>query len=187
MSWLEVETKVKIDNVSEIRNKIKKIAKFEKKEIKEDDYFTLQKKGYPKKSFRIRNNGKKLIVNFKKHLKELNSQKIVVKKESEFELADKLHIENFFALLDDFGFKKWIKKRKTTESYIYKKDKKVTIEINKVQYLGNYIEIEYKAKKSEVKKAKKKILQVLQELKINKNKIDNTGYTRRLYNKKLTR
>jgi len=183
MHWLEVETKVKIDNVSKLRNKIKKIARFEKKESRGDDYFALQKRGYPKKSFRIRDNGKKLIVNFKKHLKKLYRQGVVVKKEFEFELSDMAHIGNFLALLDDFGFKEWVKKRKTTESYLYKKDKRVVIEINKVQHLGYYMEIEYKAKLSEVEKARKKILQVLQELEITKDMIDNIGYTKRLYNK----
>ena len=183
MHWLEVETKVKIDNVSKLRNKIKKIARFEKKESRGDDYFALQKRGYPKKSFRIRDNGKKLIVNFKKHLKKLYRQGVVVKKEFEFELSDMAHIGNFLALLDDFGFKEWVKKRKTTESYLYKKDKRVVIEINKVQHLGYYMEIEYKAKNSEVEKARGKILQVLQELEITKDMIDNIGYTKRLYNK----
>jgi len=183
MHWLEVETKVKIDNVSKLRKKIKKIAKFEKKESRGDDYFALQKKGYPKKSFRIRDDGKKLIVNFKKHLKKLYEQGVVVKREFEFELSDMTHIGNFLALLDDFGFREWVKKRKTTESYLYKKDKRVVIEINKVQHLGYYMEIEYKARNSEVEKARKKILQVLQELKIDKSMIDNIGYTKRLYNK----
>ncbi len=183
MHWLEVETKVKIENVSKLRNKIRKIAKFEKKESRGDDYFALQKKGYPKKSFRIRDDGKKLIVNFKKHLKKLYSQGVVVKREFEFQLTDMSHIGNFLALLDDFGFREWVKKRKTTESYLYKKDKRVIIEINKVQHLGYYMEIEYKAKNSEVEKARKKILKVLQELEIKKEQIDNIGYTRKLYDK----
>jgi len=185
MHWLEVETKVKIENVPKLRNKIKKIARFEKKESRGDDYFALQKKGYPKKSFRIRDDGKKLIVNFKKHIKKLYRQGVVVKREFEFELSDIKHIGNFLALLDDFGFKEWVKKRKTTESYLYKKDKKVVIEINKVQHLGYYMEIEYKAKLSEVEKARKKILQALQELEIDKKMIDNVGYTKRLYDKKI--
>jgi len=183
MNWLEVETKVKIENVSKLRNKIKKIAKFEKKESRGDDYFALQKKGYPKKSFRIRDDGKKVIVNFKKHLKKLWKQGVVVKREFEFELTDMTHIGNFLALLEDFGFKEWVKKRKTTESYLYKEDKRVIIEINKVQHLGYYMEIEYKAKLSEVEKARKKILQVLQKLEIDKSQIDNIGYTKKLYNK----
>jgi len=183
MHWLEVETKVKIENVPKLRNKIKKIARFEKKESRGDDYFALQKRGYPKKSFRIRDDGEKMIVNFKKHLKSLWKQGVVVKREFEFELSDTKHLGNFLALLEDFNFKEWVKKRKTTESYIYKKDKRVIIEINKVQHLGYYMEIEYKARFPEVERARKKILQVLKELEIKKDQIDNIGYTRRLYDK----
>jgi predicted adenylyl cyclase CyaB len=179
----EVETKAKINSVSKLRKKIKKIARFEKKESRGDDYFALQKRGYPKKAFRIRDDGKELVVNFKKHLKKLWRQGVVVKREYEFTLTDAPRIKNFLALLEDFGFKEWVKKRKVTESYLYKKDKRVVIEINKVQHLGYYLEIEYKAKLSEVEKARKKILQVLKELEINKNQIDNVGYTKRLYEK----
>jgi len=180
---LEVETKVKIEDVRALRKKIKKIAVFEKKESRGDDYFALQKKGFPKKAFRIRDDGEKLVVNFKKHLKNLYGQGIVVKREFEFELTDTKRLDNFLALLEDFNFKEWVKKRKKTESYLYKKDKKVIIEINYVQHLGYYMEIEYLAKRHEVKKAKKKILKVLEELEIKKNQIDNVGYTKRLYKK----
>jgi predicted adenylyl cyclase CyaB len=183
--WLEVETKVKIHDVNELRNRIRQIARFEKEESRGDDYFTLQKHGYPKKAFRIRYNGKKFVVNFKKHLKHLWSQGVVVKQEFEFELNDTAHLGNFLALLEDFGFNEWVKKRKRTESYIYKKDKRVVIEINKVQHVGTYMEIEYLARPKEVKKAKKKILQVLDELGIKKNDIDNIGYTRRLYERHI--
>jgi len=180
---LEVETKVKILNVRELRKKIKKIANFEKKENRGDDYFAIQKKGFPKKAFRIRDDGEKLVVNFKKHLKSLYGQGIVVKEEYEFEITDTKRLGNFLALLEDFNFKQWIKKRKTTESYLHKKDKRIVIEINYVQHLGYYMEIEYLAKRHEVKRAKKKILEVLKELEIQKTQIDNLGYTKRLYKK----
>jgi len=181
--WLEVEAKVKIDDVRKLRKKIKKIANFEKKESRGDDYFTLQKRGYPKKAFRIRDNGKNLVINFKRHIKKLWQQGVVVKREYEVTLTDTPHLKNFLALLEDLGFKEWVKKRKVTESYIYKKDKRVVIEINYVQHLGYYMEIEYLAKPSEVKAAREKILQTLDDLEINKNQIDNVGYTRRLYEK----
>jgi predicted adenylyl cyclase CyaB len=85
--------------------------------------------------------------------------------------------------LEDLGFKEWVKKRKTVESYQYKKDKRIVIEINKVEHLGYYLEIEYLAKRSEVGKAKNKIRKVLNELEITKEQIDNVGYTKRLYDK----
>ena len=45
------------------------------------------------------------------------------------------------------------------------------------------MEIEYLAKRYEVKKAIKEIKKVRKELKIRKDQIDNVGYTRRLYQK----
>ena len=181
--FLEVETKVRIDNVNSLRKKIKKIAKFEKTESRGDDYFALKPRGYPEKAFRIRYDGEKFVVNFKKHLKKLYSDGVVVKEEYEFQLKDLSQIKNFLALIGDLGFQPWVKKRKRTESYLYKKDKKVVIEINHVEHIGAYMEIEYLAKKSQVKNAKKKILQVLRELEIKKSQIDNVGYTKRLYDK----
>jgi len=183
MVWLEVETKAKIDNVPALRKKIKQIAKLKKKESRGDDYFALKIKSYPRKAFRIRYNGKDSVVNFKKRLKHLFSDDIVVKEEFEFTLCDKKHFGNFLALLDDLGFQEWVKKRKHTEAYLHKKDKRIVIEINKVEHLGYYLEIEYLAKRSEVGKAKKKIRAVLKELGITKDDIDNVGYTRRLYDK----
>ena len=180
---LEVETKIRIDNLKELRKRIKKIAKFVGEESRGDDYFALKPKGYPKKAFRIRYDGEKFVVNFKKHLKNLYSDGIVVKEEYEFKLTDTKKIKNFLALIEDFGFKPWVKKRKHTESYSYKKDKNVVIEINHVKHVGTYMEIEYVAKRNQVKTAKKKILEVLKQLEIKKSQIDNIGYTRRLYDK----
>ena len=184
MAWLEVETKAKIENVRRLRKRIKEIAKLKKKESRGDDYFALKVKPYPKKAFRIRFDGKTHVVNFKKHLKSLSSKDIVVKEEFEFPLTSiDNKINNFLYFLEDLGFKEWVKKRKTTEAYMYNKDKRVIIEINKVQHLGYYLEIEYLAKRSEVKKAKRKIRKVLKELGIRKDQIDNVGYTKRLYDR----
>ncbi|MAH03630.1 class IV adenylate cyclase [Candidatus Pacearchaeota archaeon] len=182
--FLEVETKVRINDVNELRKKIKKIANFEKKESRGDDYFALNEKfrkhGYPKKAFRIRDNKKEFVVNFKKWRKNFWTKEIVVKEEFEFIINE---TKNFLALIKDLGFVEWMKKIKTTESYLHKKDKKIVIEINKIKHLGYFMEIEYLAKPREIKKAKKKIYGVLRELKINKNQVDNTGYTKMLWDK----
>lgn len=180
---LEVETKVKVNDATALRNKIKKIAVHEKTQSRGDDYFALKGERYPRKAFRIRYDGEKFVVNFKKHLKKLYSDGIVVKEEYEFKLTDIAHIGNFLALIEDLGFKPWVKKRKHTESYLWKKDKRVVIEINHVEHIGTYMEIEFLATKAQVPLAKKKILEVLEELEIKKTDIDNVGYTRRLYDK----
>ena len=184
MAWLEVETKVKINNVNALRKKIQKIARFEKKETRGDDYFALHRKfrrhGYPKKAFRIRSTKKEYVVNFKKWLTKYWDKGVIVKEEFEFKIKEP---KSFLALMMDLGFVQWIKKRKTSESYTHKKDKRIIIEINKVEHLGYFMEIEYLAKKSEMEKARNKIKMVLKELEIKQEQIDNTGYTKMLWKK----
>ena len=107
MVWLEVETKVKIQNVHSLRKKIKKIARFVKKESREDNYFALKRRfrrhAYPKKAFRIRKKPDKFEVNFKKWLKKYWDDFIVVKQEFEFTLKNKEAVEDLLALFKDLG------------------------------------------------------------------------------------
>lgn len=185
MAWLEVETKVKIDKdeIPELRNKIKKIAKFVKKGKKGDDYFALKRKGYPKKAFRIRATKDQYEVNFKKWLTKYWSKDIVVKQEFEFKLKGKEQVEDLLALFKDLGFVEWVKKIKRNETYQHKKDKRILIEINKVRHLGYFMEIEYLCKPHEMQKAKAKIRQTLKQLGIKQKQINNTGYTRMLWDR----
>lgn len=188
MVWLEVETKVRIDSkkVPELRNRIRKIARFSGKGQREDDYFAIRrfrKKSYPKKAFRVRKKGGKYEINFKKWLRKYWDEQIVVKQEFEFVLNNKEDVDKLLALFRDLGFKQWLKKFKTSESYVHKKDKRIVIEINHVKHLGYFMEIEYLCKKGEMQKAKGKIRGVLKELEIKPCQIDNTGYTRMLWDK----
>jgi adenylate cyclase, class 2 len=187
MVWLEIETKIKIDDseVSKFRKKIKEIAIFEKKGKKADDYFAIQKDPmyYPKKAFRIRAMKDHFEVNFKKHLKRYWTKDIVIKQEFEFELNGKEQVEDLLELFKDLGFSEWVKKIKYNETYKWKKDKKLSIELNRVKHLGYFIEIEYLTKKSEIETARNKIREVMKELGIRPEQIDNTGYTKMLWYK----
>ena len=185
MVWLEVETKVKLEDkqVPAIRKKIKQIAKFEKRGQKSDDYFAIQKQGFPKKAFRFRSQGDETEVTFKKHLKHLWTKEVVVKQEFEFKLKGKDNMEDLMDLFQDFGFKEWVKKIKRNETYKYKKNKKISIEINFVKHLGYFMEIEYLCQKHEVEKAINMVTNILKELEIDFNQIDNTGYTKMLWYK----
>jgi len=183
--WLEVETKVKIDDseVSDLRRRIKEIAVFEKSGTKADDYFAIKSLDYPKKAFRIRAMKNEFEVNFKRWLTNHWTKEIVVKQEFEFKLKGKDEVKNLLSLFEDLGFIEWVKKIKRNETYLYKKDKKVSIEINKVKHLGYFMEIEYLCQPRDLKKARKKILEVLKILKIRPGQIDNTGYTKMLWYK----
>ena len=189
MAWLEVETKIKLPerDISNIRKKVKGIAIFDKKGKKSDDYFAIGnsiKSKYPKKAFRIRKTKEGYEINFKKNKKNLCSKDIVVKREFEFKIRDNEELNDLLTLFTDLGFKRWIKKEKTNETYKYKKDPRASIEINKVKGLGGFIELEYLCKSKEVKKAKKVIRSILKDLKIKESQIDNTGYTKMLWEKK---
>ena len=80
MTWLEIETKIKIkeSEVSRFREKIKEIGVFEKKCEKIDHYFAIPRKNkkYPKKAFRIRSLGNQYQINFKKPIKKYKTKEI---------------------------------------------------------------------------------------------------------------
>lgn len=113
MVWLEVETKVKLQDsqIPKLRKRIKEIAKFKKKGQKADDYFAIQEKGYPKKAFRFRTMKDGVEVTFKKHLKKYWTKEVVVKKEFEFSLKGKEEKQDLLELFEDFGFKEWVSAR----------------------------------------------------------------------------
>lgn len=185
MSWFEVETKIKLrkNEVNNLRNQIKRIANFRKKEIKSDFYFAIKKKNYPIKAFRIRKTNNTYLVNFKKWFKKLWTHGVVVKEEFEFSINDK---NSFLALMGDLGFVKWMSKLKISEIYYHKKDPRINIELNKVKYLGYFIEIECLVRnKTDIEKVKARILKTLKELNVNKKQIDNTGYTKMLWQKRF--
>ncbi|MBS3118876.1 class IV adenylate cyclase [Candidatus Woesearchaeota archaeon] len=172
--WYEVELKARVKDSDAFRQKIKKIAKFVKKVKKIDDYYTLEKKGYPTKSLRIRNQGSFHLVNFKKRVSYV--QGIYTKKETEFNLQD---IKGFLAVLKEFGFRLWITKHKESEVYKYKS---ASIELNHLRGLGWFVEVEILTVDN-VSEARKTILAIFKLLGINKKDIEKKGYTKLLWEK----
>jgi predicted adenylyl cyclase CyaB len=174
MGWIEVETKIKVYDVKEVRKKIKEIAKFVKKEKKSDDYYSLEYFGYPDKSLRVRDRGKKREVNFKQRKGYVDG--IHAKNEVQFGITD---LKGFFELIEDFGFRKWMHKEKKTE--LYKTKEGVSIELNKLDKLGWYIEIEVLCEKKDIAKARQKIVKVRKKLGFSSRDSDKRGYTKMLW------
>lgn len=176
MSWIEVETKIpiKTNQVSIVKKRIKEIAKFVKKETKKDDYYTLEYFQYPEKSLRIRDKGSVREVNFKK--RNSLSKGVYAKKEVQFEISD---IKGFFELIEDFGFRRWLHKEKTTELYITKTG--VHIEINNVKKLGWFLELEILSSPKDVSVARKKIIDVRDKLGFRESDCESRGYTKQLW------
>ncbi len=173
----EVEAKIKVFNINDLRSRIRKIARFIGREKKVDDYYTLQSlDNYPTKSLRVRARKNYHEVNFKQPLSYVNG--IWAKKEIEFRIHD---IKGFFELLNEFGFKKWLRKEKETETYSIGK---ITIELNKVKKLGWFMEVEYLcAKNKDIARARNIIINVLRKLNVRKRDIVKEGYTKILWNK----
>ena len=188
MVWLEIETKLKIPDseINKLRKRILKIATFEKKGEKKDDYFAIRriiKGSYPKKAFRIRATKDEFEVNFKKWITKHWIKDIVVKQEFEFKLKGEEEVQDLLALFKDLGFAEWVKKIKFNETYKYNKDKTASIELNNVKHLGWFMEIEYLAQEKDIEKARTVIRAILKELETDPDWIDNTGYTKMLWYK----
>jgi predicted adenylyl cyclase CyaB len=172
---IEVEAKARILRPEKIRELAQKISKYKGKERKIDDYYTLEDmKKYPTKSLRVRKKGNIYQVNFKKRIEA--NREVDVKNENEFEIEK---IDDFLRLLEDFGFKKWMRKEKYTEIYEVKKN--FHVELNHLKNLGWFVEVEYLCKKNQIDIAKKNVMIILSKLGINKKDIETKGYTRLLW------
>lgn len=176
---IEVETKIRAANPSEVRKRAREIGKFTGVEMKVDDYYALNVDGkYPGKSLRIRKADGIYIVNFKHGLSYLGG--VHAKKETEFKVSN---IKDFLRLIEDFGFRKWLTKEKRCEIYEIKKN--FHIELNHVKGLGWFVEIEYLARKeSEIKDARKEVSEVIKQLRLNERNAIKAGYTKMLWEKR---
>ncbi len=179
MSWIEVESKIAIaeKDVSFVRKEIKKIARFVKRETKKDDYYSLEYFNYPEKSLRVRDFGKMKEVNFKKKHSYVNG--VYAKTEVQFEISDTI---NFINLIEDFGFRKWLHKEKSTE--LYSTPDGVSIELNKVKGLGYFLELEVLCPLKSIVSARKKIIAVRSRLGFSEKNSEERGYTKQLWDRK---
>lgn len=174
---IEVEAKIRISNPDIFRKKVGKIARFVNKEKKVDDYYTLESlKRYPMKSLRIRKIRSIHVINFKERLSYVKG--VHAKNEREFILRD---VGPFLDLIKDFGFRRWLRKDKSSETYEINKN--FHIEINYVKYLGWFLEIEYLCEKKDISFARKKVLEIIAQLGIRKEQIEKEGYTKMLWDK----
>lgn len=176
---IEVESKVFINpsRVEEIRAKIKKIGKYSGKELKVDDYYTLESfEKYPEKSFRIRKVDGYYIVNYKHPISYKNG--VHAKNEVEFKTEN---VKDFLKTIKNLGFRKFIRKEKRCE--IYKIEKNFQIELNNVKNLGWFVEIEYLTNAVGVDKARDRVVRAFRELGFGEKDIVKRGYTKLLWDK----
>jgi len=182
---IEVELKAWLHNPRETRKKVEKLAKFVEELSEEDIYFTFAgTKGYQKKRFRLRKVKGKSIVTVK--IPTGAGRRAEANREFEFLVSDP---EAFKVFCQQFGFRVLIEKQKKVRRYSFRPKKSefnrpVTIEINKVRNLGDFLEIETMVdRKNQVPKASLFLKALLQKLEIPVSKIEPVPYTEMLYNK----
>ncbi len=173
---IEVEAKIKINNPYSVRKEISGFARRIGKEKKVDDYYSLEE-GYPKRSLRVRRRKWIYEINFKQRISYSNG--VHAKKEVEYRVED---IGWFLSLIKDFGFKRWLRKDKTTELYEIKKN--FHIELNYVKKLGWFLEVEYLCNEGSVSRCRKEVLDIVKELGFSEKDLVKDGYTKMLWNLK---
>lgn len=131
----EVELKGRLRQPEEIEAKAAQLGLFAGETSKEDIYF--RRRGdtalVPADRFRLRREAGRAVVNFK-HLVEAGG--VEVNREVEFGV-DEAHA--FFQFADRFGFEPFVVKRKKSRVY---RIERARVELNEVEYLGHFVEIE---------------------------------------------
>jgi adenylate cyclase class 2 len=134
---LEIEIKVKVINIDEIKNRILSIGgKHSETVVEEDLYYNAPHRdfGVTDEALRVRSAGGKTILTYKGPKNTLMGSKI--REEHNVQL-DKS--ETFDTILRNLGFKPVARVRKLREYYTYQE---FSIALDKVDDLGEFIEIE---------------------------------------------
>jgi adenylate cyclase, class 2 len=182
---IEVEIKAWVDNRSELKKKVEKIAGLREELVEQDLYFTFANtKGYQKQRFRLRQVGGKSIVTVK--IPGVSDLGVEANREFEFEVSDP---EAFKVFCKEFAMRVLIEKHKKVKSYTFKPGQNefpfpVTIELNSVRDLGDFIELETLVEKDEmVGRAAAFLRSLLDRLSVPRSKIEPRAYTELLYKK----
>jgi adenylate cyclase class 2 len=171
---IEVELKFPLLNHTELTEKLKSIAKLEKKgDFQKDSYFTPAHRNFLSKKpvsewLRLRESKKGFSLNYKKWHNAVD--KTVVCDEFETKIED---IDALRKLFENLNFRELIIVEKNRDIWNYKGTE---ISIDKVKELGNFIEIEAKGNFSNIEEAKKHLYKILKELDAEVGEQDFEGY-----------
>ena len=182
---IEVELKAWLDQPAKVTEKITELAKPLEEVTQEDKYYTFSNtKGYQNRRFRLRRIGKKTIVTVK--IVSRNDLGIEANFEHEFEVSDP---ESFETFCKEFGFRLLIEKHKKVRRFAFRPGKNqfdhpVTIELNHVADLGDFIELETIVdRENEISKANAFLKSLLDIIGVSRSKIELAAYTELLYKK----
>jgi len=161
---VEVEIKIEIDNFKEIKAKVVNCGKLIKSIKQVDDYFIpshrdfFAQKPHPTEWLRIRTNPDKVIFEYDKSINKKENGEQECAEEYETEISD---VEEFRKILNFLDFKKVVTVDKQRE---YWDCGDLEIALDKIEGLGNFIEVEAKGNFESTADAKTACLRFLEEL-----------------------
>ena len=170
----EIECKAWVEDPDALRVELNNRYEYKTSYIKDDTYYHFPGRA---ETFRIRRQEGQSIVTVKKKSRENGIEENL---ETEFTVSDG---DAFVSFIGEIGCPVYISKRKNTEVFT---TAGITIELSFVDTLGWFIEIEKLVTSDSIedkKKAKKALITILTELKIQKEKLEERYYTEMLTGK----
>jgi adenylate cyclase class 2 len=175
---IEIEIRFPLDEkiFSELREKLKKTAKFVKKSHQKDDYFTPVHRNFldlnlPSEWLRIRTKDGKTMLNYKHWYYPDGVDSGTHCNEFETQVENPEQLNKIFSALD---FKKLLTVEKNREIYIY--NNQFEISLDSVKNLGHFIEIEAKKNFGSIKQSREKLFDFAKSLGLDISNVDKKGY-----------
>jgi len=174
---VEVEIKIPLDEDSffKVKEKLKDVAKFERKSKQKDEYFTPAHRNFVEPEFpyewlRIGERDDKVILNYK-HWHPEGARIVTHCDEFQTEVKSSDQLRKLFSSLD---FKKLVTVEKEREIYIYKDEFEIVLDI--VKDLGHFIEIESLKDFGGVEATRNKVFEFAESLDLDTSERDLRGY-----------
>lgn len=161
---VEVEIKIQISNIEELRQKVSKLGNLKKSIRQIDEYYIpcqrdfFAQKPHPTEWLRVRTNPDKTIFEYDKSINKKANGEQECAEEYETEISNP---EEFKKILKFLDFKKVITVDKQRE---YWDCGNIEVAIDKIEGLGNFIEAEAKGDFENNEKAKEACLKFLENL-----------------------
>jgi len=180
---IEVEIKVKVENLQEAKDKVSKVGKLIKSIDQIDEYYVpphrnfIEKQPYPTEWLRIRTNPDKVVLEYSRSVNQKadGEHDYAEEYETAVEAPDELR-----KILEFLDFKKVVTVEKHREYWMCDK---IEIALDEVKGLGAYVEAEAKGDFEDNKEAKRECIKFLETLGIKNVDTDyiKQGYARMLY------
>jgi len=161
---IEVEIKVKVDNLEEIKSKVSKIGKLIKAITQIDEYYVpvhrdfFAEKPHPTEYLRIRTNPDKIVLEYNRSINKRADGEHDYAEEYETEILDAVELRKILKLLD---FKHKVTIEKNREYWMCGK---IEVAIDTIKDLGFFVEAEAKGNFKDDKEAKKACIDFLESL-----------------------